>query len=117
MDQNVDFSGADQIQNPQYPDIHPLSQENPLMNDEFEAYTNANDANMNDLQFKLDNIQKNQRDFQKKFKQMQDDLLNQMRNFMQMFTMDFRSHHLVWKRNMRRPRIRSSRAPKTSNLF
>nr|GFC02744.1 hypothetical protein [Tanacetum cinerariifolium] len=83
MDQNVDFSGADQIQNPQYPDIHHLSQENPLTNDEFEAYTNANDANMNDLQFKLDNFQKNQQDFQKKFKQMQDDLLNQIRNFMQ----------------------------------
>nr|GEY26801.1 hypothetical protein [Tanacetum cinerariifolium] len=27
MDQNVDFSGSDQIQTPQYPDIHPLSQE------------------------------------------------------------------------------------------
>nr|GEV16265.1 hypothetical protein [Tanacetum cinerariifolium] len=53
------------------------------MNDEFEAYTNANDANMNDLQFKLDNFQKNQQDFQEKFEQMQDDLLNQMRNFMQ----------------------------------
>nr|GEX81830.1 hypothetical protein [Tanacetum cinerariifolium] len=62
-----------------YPDV----QENPLTNDEFEAYTNANDANMNDLQFKLDNFQKNQQDFQKKFEQMQDDLLNQMRNFMQ----------------------------------
>nr|GEU42099.1 hypothetical protein [Tanacetum cinerariifolium] len=82
MDQNVDFFGADQIQNPQYPDIHPLSQENPLTNDEFKAYTNANDANMNDLQFKLDNFQKNQQDFQKKFEQMQDDLLNQIRNFM-----------------------------------
>nr|GEZ25364.1 hypothetical protein [Tanacetum cinerariifolium] len=38
---------------------------------------------MNDLQFKLDNFQKNQQDFQEKFEQMQDDLLNQMRNFMQ----------------------------------
>nr|GEX98233.1 hypothetical protein [Tanacetum cinerariifolium] len=27
MDQNVDFSGSDQIQTPQYPDIHPPSQE------------------------------------------------------------------------------------------
>nr|GEX97170.1 hypothetical protein [Tanacetum cinerariifolium] len=78
-DQNIDFSGDDQIQNPQYPDI----QENPLTNDEFKAYTLANDANMNDLQFKLDNFQKNQQDFQEKFEQMQDDLLNQMRNFMQ----------------------------------
>nr|GEY24645.1 hypothetical protein [Tanacetum cinerariifolium] len=79
MDQNVDFSGSNQIQNPQYPNI----QENSLTNDEFEAYTNANNANMNDLQFKLDNFQKNQQDFQEKFEQMQDDLLNQMRNFMQ----------------------------------
>nr|GEV44571.1 hypothetical protein [Tanacetum cinerariifolium] len=43
MDQNVDFFGADQIQNPQYPEIYPLSQENPLTNDEFEAFTKAND--------------------------------------------------------------------------
>nr|GEZ37711.1 hypothetical protein [Tanacetum cinerariifolium] len=79
MDQNVDFSGDDQIQNPQYP----LFQENPLTNDEFEAYTKANDANMNDLQFKLDNFQKNQQDFQEKFEQKQDDFQNQMRNFIQ----------------------------------
>nr|GEZ34522.1 hypothetical protein [Tanacetum cinerariifolium] len=76
--QNVDFSGYDQIQNPQYPDV----QENQLTNDEFEAYTIANDANMNDLQFKLDNLQQ---DFQKKFEQKQEDFLNQMRNFMQNF--------------------------------
>nr|GFC71562.1 hypothetical protein [Tanacetum cinerariifolium] len=55
------------------------------MNDKFEACTNANDANMNDLQFKLDNFQKNQQYFQKKFEQMQDDFQNQMRNFMQNF--------------------------------
>nr|GFB61983.1 hypothetical protein [Tanacetum cinerariifolium] len=78
MDQN---SSDDQIQTPLYPDV----QENSLTNDEFEAYTNANDANMNDLKFKLDNFQKNQQDFQEKFEQMQDDLLNQMRNFMQNF--------------------------------
>nr|GEV71506.1 putative reverse transcriptase domain-containing protein [Tanacetum cinerariifolium] len=65
--------------------MYPLSQENSLTNDKFEAYTNANDANMNDLQFKLDNFQKNQQDFQEKFEQMQDDHLNQMRNFMQNF--------------------------------
>nr|GEX88350.1 hypothetical protein [Tanacetum cinerariifolium] len=79
--QNIDFSYSDQIQTPQYP----LSQENPLTNDKFEAYTNANDANMNNLQFKLDNFQKNQQDFQKKFEQKQDDFQNQMRNFMQGF--------------------------------
>nr|GEV71613.1 hypothetical protein [Tanacetum cinerariifolium] len=77
--QNINFSGDDQIQNPQYHDV----QENSLTNDEFEAYTIANDANMNDLQFKLDNFQKSQQNFQEKFEQKQDDLLNQMRNFMQ----------------------------------
>nr|GFB12189.1 hypothetical protein [Tanacetum cinerariifolium] len=49
----------------------------------FEAYTNANNANVNNLQFKFDNFQKNQQDFQKKFEQKQDDFQNQMMNFMQ----------------------------------
>nr|GEU36186.1 reverse transcriptase domain-containing protein [Tanacetum cinerariifolium] len=53
------------------------------MHNKFEAYTNANDANMNNMQFKFDNFQKNQQDFQKKFKQKQDDFQNQMMNFMQ----------------------------------
>nr|GEU44093.1 hypothetical protein [Tanacetum cinerariifolium] len=57
-----------------YPDI----QENLLTNDEFEAFTNANDDKMNDLEIKFDQ-------FQKQCEQMQDDLLNQMRNFMQNF--------------------------------
>nr|GFB21231.1 reverse transcriptase domain-containing protein [Tanacetum cinerariifolium] len=43
----------------------------------------ANDANMNNLQIKFDNFQKNQQDFQKKFEQKQDDFQNQMMNFMQ----------------------------------
>nr|GFB67526.1 hypothetical protein [Tanacetum cinerariifolium] len=38
---------------------------------------------MYDLQFKLDNFQKNQQDFQKKFEQKQDDFQNQMRNLVQ----------------------------------
>nr|GEW57418.1 hypothetical protein [Tanacetum cinerariifolium] len=49
----------------------------------FEAYTTANDANMNNLQLKFDNFQKNQQDFQKKFEQKQDDFQNQIMNFMQ----------------------------------
>nr|GEV29425.1 reverse transcriptase domain-containing protein [Tanacetum cinerariifolium] len=49
----------------------------------FEAYTIANDANMNNLQLKFDNFQKNQQDFQKMFKQKQDDFQNQMMTFMQ----------------------------------
>nr|GFC02059.1 hypothetical protein [Tanacetum cinerariifolium] len=47
------------------------------------AYTIANDANMNNLQLKFDNFQRNQQDFQKKFEQKQDDFQNQMMQFMQ----------------------------------
>nr|GFA88561.1 reverse transcriptase domain-containing protein [Tanacetum cinerariifolium] len=49
----------------------------------FKAYTTANDANMNNLQLKFDNFQRNQQDFQKKFEQKQDDFQNQMMQFMQ----------------------------------
>nr|GEY29172.1 hypothetical protein [Tanacetum cinerariifolium] len=59
------------------------AQQNTVMHIKFEAYTNANDANMNNLQLKFDNFQKNQQDFQKKFEQKQDDFQNQMMNFMQ----------------------------------
>nr|GEZ89058.1 hypothetical protein [Tanacetum cinerariifolium] len=62
------------IQNPQ---------QNTVTQSKFEAYTNANDANMNNLQLKFDNFQKNQQDFQKKFEQKQDDFQNQMMNFRQ----------------------------------
>nr|GEZ89797.1 reverse transcriptase domain-containing protein [Tanacetum cinerariifolium] len=46
-------------------------------------YTTANDANMNNLQLKFDNFQRNQQDFQKKIEQKQDDFQNQMMQFMQ----------------------------------
>nr|GEZ63627.1 hypothetical protein [Tanacetum cinerariifolium] len=59
------------------------AQQNTVKHSKFEAYTNANDANMNNLQLKFDNFQKNQQDFQKKFEQKQDDFQNQMMNFMQ----------------------------------
>nr|GFA12077.1 hypothetical protein [Tanacetum cinerariifolium] len=58
-------------------------QQNTVTQGKFEAYTTANDANMNNLQLKFDNFQKNQQDFQKKFEQKQDDFQNQMMNFMQ----------------------------------
>nr|GFA81403.1 reverse transcriptase domain-containing protein [Tanacetum cinerariifolium] len=38
-------------------------QQNTIMQGKFEAYTTANDANMNNLQLKFDNFQKNQQDF------------------------------------------------------
>nr|GFB25958.1 hypothetical protein [Tanacetum cinerariifolium] len=59
------------------------AQKNTVKHSKFEAYTNANDANMNNLQLKFDNFQKKQQDFQKKFEQKQDDFQNQMMNFMQ----------------------------------
>nr|GEZ62730.1 reverse transcriptase domain-containing protein [Tanacetum cinerariifolium] len=59
------------------------AQQNKVTHNKFEAYINANDANMNNLQLKFDNFQKNQQDFQKKFEQKQDDFQNQMMNFMQ----------------------------------
>nr|GEW32983.1 reverse transcriptase domain-containing protein [Tanacetum cinerariifolium] len=58
----------------------PVSQN---LNCKFEAYINANDANMTNLQMKFDNFQKNQKDFQKSFEKKQDDFHNQMMNFMQ----------------------------------
>nr|GFB61087.1 hypothetical protein [Tanacetum cinerariifolium] len=74
MNHNIDFSGSDQIQNAQYPDI----QENPLTNNKFEAFMKTNDDKINNLEIEFDH-------FQKQCEQMQDDLLNQMRNFMQNF--------------------------------
>nr|GEZ11646.1 reverse transcriptase domain-containing protein [Tanacetum cinerariifolium] len=58
-------------------------QQNTVTQGKFEAYTTANDANMNNLQLKFDNFQKNQQDFHKRFEQKQDDFQNQMMNFMQ----------------------------------
>nr|GEV39596.1 reverse transcriptase domain-containing protein [Tanacetum cinerariifolium] len=58
-------------------------QQNTVTQGKFEAYTTANDANMNNLQLKFDNFQRNQQDFQKKFEQKQDDFQNKMMHFMQ----------------------------------
>nr|GEZ39806.1 hypothetical protein [Tanacetum cinerariifolium] len=62
--------------------IKVVEEQNTVTQGKFEAYTTANDANMNNLQLKFDNFKKNQQDFQKKFKQKQDDFQNQMMNFM-----------------------------------
>nr|GEY78842.1 reverse transcriptase domain-containing protein [Tanacetum cinerariifolium] len=58
----------------------PVSQN---LNSRFEAYINANDANMNNFQMKFDNFQKSQQDFQKSFEKKQDDFQNKMMHFMQ----------------------------------
>nr|GEX26494.1 hypothetical protein [Tanacetum cinerariifolium] len=54
-----------------------------MTNNKFEAYTKANDANMNNLQLKFDNFQKNQQDFQTSFEKKQDEFQNKMMSFMQ----------------------------------
>nr|GFC15221.1 hypothetical protein [Tanacetum cinerariifolium] len=53
---------------PQNPNFQALPQ-NTVTQGKFEAYTIANDANMNNLQLKFDNFQRNQQDFQNKFEQ------------------------------------------------
>nr|GEW45887.1 reverse transcriptase domain-containing protein [Tanacetum cinerariifolium] len=57
--------------------------QNSVTNNKFEAYTKANDANMNNLQLKFDNFQKTQQGFQKSFEKKQDDFQNMMMSFMQ----------------------------------
>nr|GFC54103.1 hypothetical protein [Tanacetum cinerariifolium] len=68
---------------PQNPNFQASPQQNTVTQGKFEAYTTVNDANMNNLQLKFDNFQRNQQDFQKKFEQKQDDFQNQMMQFMQ----------------------------------
>nr|GFC05482.1 reverse transcriptase domain-containing protein [Tanacetum cinerariifolium] len=72
-----------QNRQPQNPNFQALPQQNTVTQGKFVAYTTANDANMNNLQFKFDNFQRNQKDFQKKFEQKLDDFQNQMMQFMQ----------------------------------
>nr|GFA56433.1 reverse transcriptase domain-containing protein [Tanacetum cinerariifolium] len=48
---------------PQNPNFQALPQQNAITQGKFEAYTTANDANMNNLQHKFDNFQRNQQDF------------------------------------------------------
>nr|GFA27885.1 reverse transcriptase domain-containing protein [Tanacetum cinerariifolium] len=67
---------------PQNPNFQAFPQQNTVKQGKFKAYTTANDANMNNLQLKFDNFQRNQQDFQNKFEQKQD-FQNQMMQFMQ----------------------------------
>nr|GEY42308.1 hypothetical protein [Tanacetum cinerariifolium] len=85
LDQNRQPNQGAIFQNrqPQNPNFQTLPQQNAVTQGKFEAYTTANDANMNNLQLKFDNFQRNQQDFQKKFEQKQDDFQNQMMQFMQ----------------------------------
>nr|GFA36313.1 DNA-directed DNA polymerase [Tanacetum cinerariifolium] len=67
----------------QNPPQQALTYQAPVTNNKFEAYTKANDANMNNLQLKFGNFQRNQHDFQKSFEKKQDDFQMMMMSFMQ----------------------------------
>nr|GEV01215.1 hypothetical protein [Tanacetum cinerariifolium] len=62
---------------------HTTVPQNSVSNNKFEAYTKANDANMNNLQLKFDHFQKYQQEFKKSFEKKQDDFQNMMMSFMQ----------------------------------
>ncbi|GJX14866.1 reverse transcriptase domain-containing protein [Tanacetum coccineum] len=59
--------------------LPPVSQIQGVSKTDFESYAKANDANMNNLQMKLDNFQRNQNDFQRVYndsQKKQDDFQN-----------------------------------------
>ncbi|GJT77298.1 hypothetical protein Tco_1044023 [Tanacetum coccineum] len=73
--------------------LPPVSQIQGVSKTDFESYAKANDANMNNLQIKLDNFQRNQNDFQRNqndfqrvyndSQKKQDDFQKMMLSFMQ----------------------------------
>ncbi|GJS32583.1 hypothetical protein Tco_0530965 [Tanacetum coccineum] len=74
------------------PPINQVLPYQPLINSvsktEFESYSKANDANMNNLQMKLDNFQRTQNDFQRVYndsQKKQDDFQKMMLSFMQSY--------------------------------
>ncbi|GJZ75675.1 reverse transcriptase domain-containing protein [Tanacetum coccineum] len=65
-----------------------VSQTQGVSKTDFESYAKANDANMNNLQMKLDNFQRNQNDFQRVYndsQKKQDDFQKMMLGFMQSY--------------------------------
>ncbi|GJX78107.1 reverse transcriptase domain-containing protein [Tanacetum coccineum] len=68
--------------------LPPVSQIQGVSKTDFESYTKANDANMNNLQMKLDNFQRNQNDFKRVYndsQKKQDDFQKMMLSFMQSY--------------------------------
>ncbi|GJR82823.1 hypothetical protein Tco_0153608 [Tanacetum coccineum] len=68
--------------------LPPVSQIEGVSKTDFESYAKANDANMNNLQIKLDNFQRNQNDFQRVYndsQKKQDDFQKMMLSFMQSY--------------------------------
>ncbi|GJX59948.1 hypothetical protein Tco_0291338 [Tanacetum coccineum] len=68
--------------------LPPVSQILGVSKTDFESYAKANDANMNNLQMKLDNFQRNQNDFQRVYndsQKKQDDFQKMILSFMQSY--------------------------------
>ncbi|GJS03223.1 hypothetical protein Tco_0319731 [Tanacetum coccineum] len=68
--------------------LPPVSQTQGVSKTDFESYSKANDANMNNLQMKLDNFQRTQNDFQRVYndsQKKQDDFQKMMLGFMQSY--------------------------------
>ncbi|GJR45662.1 reverse transcriptase domain-containing protein [Tanacetum coccineum] len=68
--------------------LPPISQIQGVSKTDFESYAKANDANMNNLQMKLDNFQRNQNVFQRVYNdshKKQDDFQKMMLSFMQRY--------------------------------
>ncbi|GJZ11877.1 reverse transcriptase domain-containing protein [Tanacetum coccineum] len=68
--------------------LPPVLQIQGVSKTDFESYAKANDANMNNLQMKLDNFQRNQNDFQRVYndsQKKQDDFQKMMLSFMQSY--------------------------------
>ncbi|GJZ15750.1 reverse transcriptase domain-containing protein [Tanacetum coccineum] len=68
--------------------LPPISQIQCVSKTDFKSYAKANDANMNNMQMKLDNFQRNQNDFQRVYndsQKKQDDFQKMMLSFMQSY--------------------------------
>nr|GEY85684.1 reverse transcriptase domain-containing protein [Tanacetum cinerariifolium] len=96
------------------------SQQNTVTKGKFKAYTTVNDANMNNLQLKIFTI--TNRQVQVLYPVIQSQIQKEKLKLSQpgvvCITKNHQSYHRVWnnKNLQRRLRIRSSQAPKTSNL-
>ncbi|GJW67554.1 hypothetical protein Tco_0121978 [Tanacetum coccineum] len=87
--------------------LPPVSQIQGVSKTDFESYAKANDANMNNLQMKLDNFQRNQNDFQRVYndsQKKQDDFQKMMLSFMQSYHTNQPSSSVPYKQYNSNPR-------------
>ncbi|GJV05397.1 reverse transcriptase domain-containing protein [Tanacetum coccineum] len=76
------------VQSNKFTALPPVSQVQGVSKTDFESYAKANDANMNNLQMKLDNFQRKQNEFQRVYndsQKKQDDFQKMMLSFMQSY--------------------------------